>query len=1181
MNFNNGFRITGNDAAADDSFGNSVALNSAGNIALVGAYLKNSWQGAAYIFTGSGNNWLQSIKLIGTGSSFDNPQFGNSVSLNSLGNVALVGSRGEKSNGLSAGAVYIFTGSNGSNFLRSTIITGADSTAGDVFGYSVSLNSNGNIALVGAASDDIGALGNAGSAYIFTGSGSNWVQTAKITASNLVANDRFGYNVSLNSIGNIALIGTRSLDGNSATGAAYIFTGSGNNWNQVARLTGSPHPLPPNGYNDYFSESISINSVGDVAIIGAPNSNPNDGGGLPSGAAYIYTGSGTNWNQVARIVGNDTVLGDSFGQSVSLNSAGNIAGVRNRGSVYIFTGSGSSWSQVAKITGSDGFTDGVALNSVGNVALFGSSLTDLPGGKTDAGSAYIFTQKLNQTITFPPISDKGFGDPVFYLDASSDSNLPITYSSSNPSIASITGASGVKINNVGSVTITATQTGNSNYEAAVPISQSFNVFCDYIQSANAGGFYSLALLKDGRITGWGRNANGEIAIPLGIGTGALAISAGYEHSLAVLKDGRVTGWGYNADGQVNVPTGIGTGAAQVSAGLYHSLALLKDGRVTGWGRSTDGQINIPVDIGTGAAQVSAGQYHSLALLKDGRVTGWGQNDEGQTNIPVGIGTDAAQVSAGLYHSLALLKDGRITGWGRNFQGQVTIPISIGTGALAISAGGAHSLAVLKDGRVTGWGWNNFGQINIPAGIGTGAAQVSAGYQNSIALLKDGRVTGWGNNVYGQINIPLDINCSFTKFTPTITFPSIPTKTFGDTSFNLGVTSTNSALSITYTSSNTSVATVNSNGDVTIIGLGTTNITASQAGDSNYNAATPVSQTLTVNKADQIITFPAIPIKTFGDPLFYLAGTSTSNLPLTYSGNNSSVATILGSGVTIVGAGTCEITGYQTGNSNYNAATPVAQTLTVLRGSQTINLSGFYTGVYNETKTYDLSTPQGLPIIYTGNTNIFSIAANNITFINTGVTILTGYNTGSTNYTGITGTQQVTVNRANAIIDFPYIPTFNINVTSGYTLNATSNHSESAIEYTSSNSGAASISGTNTLLITGTGVGIITAYQPATSHYNEASGQRSFTALDLRNPQIVAVSNLPNNVFFDTGSKYLQGYLQDQGTYHLKLHILEDNILCEKTIVLNVINTGVKYLYKVNYPINIGFIKYNAPQRLGL
>jgi hypothetical protein len=87
--------------------------------------------------------------------------------------------------------------------------------------------------------------------------------------------------------------------------------------------------------------------------------------------------------------------------------------------------------------------------------------------------------------------------------------------------------------------------------------------------------------------------------------------------------------------------------------------------------------------------------------------------------------------------------------------------------------------------------------------------------------------------------------------------------------------------------------------------------------------------------------------------------------------------------------------------------------------------------------------------------------------------------------------------------------------------------------------------------------------------------------NTRNPNLLNISNLPNNVFYDTGSKYLQGYLQDEGTYHIKTHIIESGILCEKTIVLNVIDTGVKHLYKINYPINIGFIKYNAPQRLGL
>jgi hypothetical protein len=82
-------------------------------------------------------------------------------------------------------------------------------------------------------------------------------------------------------------------------------------------------------------------------------------------------------------------------------------------------------------------------------------------------------------------------------------------------------------------------------------------------------------------------------------------------------------------------------------------------------------------------------------------------------------------------------------------------------------------------------------------------------------------------------------------------------------------------------------------------------------------------------------------------------------------------------------------------------------------------------------------------------------------------------------------------------------------------------------------------------------------------------------------EIASVSNLPNNVYFSPNSNIINGYLQDEGAYHIKVQILKDNIYCEKTLILNCYNPNNKYIYKVNYPINIGFIKYNAPQRLGL
>ncbi|GAA4102880.1 MBG domain-containing protein [Mucilaginibacter panaciglaebae] len=100
-----------------------------------------------------------------------------------------------------------------------------------------------------------------------------------------------------------------------------------------------------------------------------------------------------------------------------------------------------------------------------------------------------------------------------------------------------------------------------------------------------------------------------------------------------------------------------------------------------------------------------------------------------------------------------------------------------------------------------------------------------------------------------------------KGVQTITFNALADATYGDLPITLSA-SASSALTVAYTSSNTAVATVSGN-TVTIIGVGTTNITASQAGNGTYEAATNVSRTLTVNaKAIAVTVDPKA--KTYGD-----------------------------------------------------------------------------------------------------------------------------------------------------------------------------------------------------------------------------------------------------------------------------------------------------------------------------
>jgi hypothetical protein len=175
----------------------------------------------------------------------------------------------------------------------------------------------------------------------------------------------------------------------------------------------------------------------------------------------------------------------------------------------------------------------------------------------------------------------------------------------------------------------------------------------------------------------------------------------------------------------------------------------------------------------------------------------------------------------------------------------------------------------------------------------------------------------------------------TKQNQTITFGSLSAKTFGDAAFALTATTT-SALAISYTSSNLQVATVSGN-LVTIVGAGTTSITASQTGNISFLGATDASQTLTVAKANQTITFASIADRTLGDASFALtASTSTSGLPVTLTANSK--ITLTGTQVAILSAGKASVTATQTGNANYNPATSVVREFCIKPAKPTVTLS---------------------------------------------------------------------------------------------------------------------------------------------------------------------------------------------------------------------------------------------------
>lgn len=206
---------------------------------------------------------------------------------------------------------------------------------------------------------------------------SDWQQIAKIQKSNPAEQDIFGYSVGIS--GDYVVVGEGF---NGFYGNAYIFKNDGTNWVQQAELNASDAALGKN-----FGYSVAIN--GDTAIIGAPGDNE------WTGAAYIFTRTGTSWTQQAKLIASDGIIADEFGFSVALSGDTAVIGASYAGNVwsglsYVFTRTGTTWTQQAELMASDGMPEdqfGWSVSVSGNTVVVGSVYDN---GRT--GSAYVYTR---------------------------------------------------------------------------------------------------------------------------------------------------------------------------------------------------------------------------------------------------------------------------------------------------------------------------------------------------------------------------------------------------------------------------------------------------------------------------------------------------------------------------------------------------------------------------------------------------------------------------------------------------------------------------------------------------------------------------------------------------------------------------------------------------------------------
>ncbi len=196
------------------NFGYSVSLDSDGSHVIIGGPNKGD-KGQVEIYQYSGGSWSQVGSDIDNNTFYDG--FGSSVDIDSDGDRIVVGAPQNNGYYTDPGYVRVFEYSGGSWTQLGSDIDGENGD--DFFGSAVSINSDGDKIVVGAQNND-GTASNAGHVRVFAWNGSSW-NKANSDIDGESGSDNFGYSVSMNSTGNIIASGAYGNDG-TASNAGHV-----------------------------------------------------------------------------------------------------------------------------------------------------------------------------------------------------------------------------------------------------------------------------------------------------------------------------------------------------------------------------------------------------------------------------------------------------------------------------------------------------------------------------------------------------------------------------------------------------------------------------------------------------------------------------------------------------------------------------------------------------------------------------------------------------------------------------------------------------------------------------------------------------------------------------------------------------------------------------------------------
>nr|QFG73848.1 MAG: FG-GAP repeat containing protein [Megaviridae environmental sample] len=397
--------------AAEDRSGSSVAMSSDGNRVAIGSPYNDangSNSGSVRVYDWDGT-WTQVGGDIN--GEDDGDQFGFSIAISSDGNYIAIGGKMNDGNGSNSGSVRVYEYISGTWTQVGTDINGED--AGDYFGYSVAMSSDGNRIAIGATYND-GNGTRSGHVRVYDWDGT-WTQVgADIDGEN--QDDRSGHSVAMSSNGNRVAIGAIRNDGNGQnSGHVRIYEWIANAWTQVGA------DIDGKAISDESGYSVAMSSDGNRVAIGAPY---NDGGGDNNGHVRVYQYVNGTWTQVGADINGEavddfsgvTIAMSSDGSRIAIGASSNDGNGDKSGHVRVYEwvdtssiDSNTPWTQV----GPD--IDGEAIDDVSGSSV---AISD-DGSRVAIGAKYNSNNDTNyikrghvRIFTEPTANGGGFGDPI-------------------------------------------------------------------------------------------------------------------------------------------------------------------------------------------------------------------------------------------------------------------------------------------------------------------------------------------------------------------------------------------------------------------------------------------------------------------------------------------------------------------------------------------------------------------------------------------------------------------------------------------------------------------------------------------------------------------------------------------------------------------------------------------------